>query len=72
MTGVTTVDGNGDIVYTPTSAFIGETIITYTASDGLLSDSGIITINVVAGVNEAPVAADDQNRDNRRRHRINS
>ena len=48
VTGVTTVDGNGDIVYTPTANFYGETIISYTVSDGSLSDTGLITVSVTS------------------------
>ena len=57
--GVTTVDANAKIVYTPTANFNGETIITYTANDGSLSDTGVITVSVT-GVNDAPVAVNNQ------------
>ena len=59
VSGLTTVDANGKIVYTPTGDFYGETVISYTASDGSLSDTGLITVAVTA-VNDGPVAADDQ------------
>ena len=57
--GTATVDVNGDIVFTPTADFNGEAIISYTASDDSVSDTGIITITVTAE-NDAPVALDDQ------------
>ena len=53
VTGVTIVNTNGEIIYTPTSDFNGETIISYTVSDGSLSDTGLITVSVTA-VNDAP------------------
>ena len=57
--GIATVDVNGDIVFTPTADFNGEAIISYTASDESVSDTGIITVTVTAE-NDAPVALDDQ------------
>ena len=57
--GTATVDVNGDIVFTPTADFNGEAIISYTASDDSVSDTGIITVTVTAE-NDAPVALDDQ------------
>ena len=57
--GTATVDVNGDIVFTPTADFNGEAIISYTASDDSISDTGIITVTVTAE-NDAPVALDTQ------------
>ena len=57
--GTATVDVNGDIVFTPTVDFNGEAIISYTASDDSVSDTGIITVTVTAE-NDAPVALDTQ------------
>ena len=46
VTGVTTVDANGNIIYTPTTDFDGEAVISYTVSDGRLSDTGLITVSL--------------------------
>jgi hypothetical protein len=45
--------------YTPAANFNGTEVITYTVSDGTLTDeTGTLTITVTA-VNDAPVAVDD-------------
>ena len=60
-TGTGTVAVNADgvtIDYTPALNFNGTETITYTVSDGVLTDTGTLTITVAA-VNDAPVAVDD-------------
>jgi large repetitive protein len=64
VTGVTAASG-GTIrceptacYYTPGSNFFGTDTLTYTVSDGLAEDSGLITITVTA-VNDPPVASPD-------------
>ena len=49
---------NKSVDYTSAANFNGNEEITYTASDGTLSDSGKLTITVTP-VNDAPVAVDD-------------
>ncbi len=56
--GAATIDGSAEIIYTPTLNFNGTETLSYTVSDGDLTDSGSITITVNA-VNDAPVAIDD-------------
>lgn len=46
------------LIYTPNAGFVGLDTATITASDGALSDSGVIAITVAA--NTAPVATDPQ------------
>ena len=53
VSGLITVS-NGEIVYTPTNNYDGETIISYTASDGTLSDTGFITVSVT-GVDDPAI-----------------
>jgi hypothetical protein len=54
-----TVDLAGtDITFTPTANFAGAATFTYTVSDGTASDTGLVTVTVVA-VNDEPVAVDD-------------
>ena len=60
--GTATVDVNGDIVFTPTVDFNGEAIISYTASDDSVSDTGIITVTVTAE-NDAPSSIGYSNSD---------
>ena len=57
--GVGTVAINGvSVDYTPAANFNGEVTITYTVSDGTLTDEGTLTITVTPG-NDAPVAVAD-------------
>lgn len=55
--GTATLNGSS-ISYTPAADFFGSDTFTYTLSDGDLTSTGTVTINV-ASVNDAPVAADD-------------
>ena len=48
----------GKVVYSPPANWAGEAKVTYTVSDGDMTDEGEITITVTA-VNDAPVAVDD-------------
>ena len=52
------LDGNGDIVFTPSAGFNGAAGFTYTATDGADGATGAVTVNVAA-VNDAPVATGD-------------
>ena len=49
---------NNKIEYTPADNFNGTETVSYTVSDGALTDVGTLTITVTA-VNDAPVAVDD-------------
>jgi len=49
---------NGSYTYTPPASFNGTDSVSYTLSDGVLTDTAILTINVGA-VNDAPTAVDD-------------
>lgn len=57
------VDGSGNVTYTPTLNFTGTTAITYTVkdNDGLVSNAGTITLTLftVAPTNVLPVAVND-------------
>ncbi len=58
---------DGSFTYTPAADFIGTDSFTYQVSDGSL-DSNVATVNLlVAPVNDAPVAADDDDRHRRGR-----
>ncbi|HQN44894.1 MAG TPA: tandem-95 repeat protein, partial [Anaerolineaceae bacterium] len=48
----------GTITFTPTADFNGTAGFDYTISDGTLTDTGHVTVTVIA-INDAPVAADD-------------
>ncbi|HQF62555.1 MAG TPA: Ig-like domain-containing protein, partial [Anaerolineaceae bacterium] len=48
----------GTITFTPTAGFSGTAGFDYTVSDGILTDTGHVTVTVGA-VNDAPVAVDD-------------
>ena len=53
-------NGDGTVTFTPVDGFTGEATISYTISDGELTDAAIHTITVgEAPANYAPVATDD-------------
>ncbi len=54
----TAVKSGTSIIYTPNADFNGTDSFVYDASDGALSDTGVITVTVNA-VNDAPVAVND-------------
>jgi VCBS repeat-containing protein len=54
--GTVTVNANGGFTYTPTTGYTGTTTFTYTAGDGLATDTANVTINVT---NRAPIANPD-------------
>jgi len=54
--GVVTVSATGEIVFTPNPGFVGTVTIPYVGSDGVNTDSGVVTVTVT---NTAPVVADD-------------
>lgn len=51
--GTVSVQSNGDFVYTPFADYNGPDIFTYTASDGVMTSTYTVTVNVTA-VNDAP------------------
>jgi hypothetical protein len=51
--GVAKISGTTQIVYTPSLNFNGLAVFTYTASDGTLTDTAIVTVTVTP-VNDAP------------------
>ncbi len=55
--GTVTLNANGTLTYTAAANFSGTDTFTYVASDGSLSDTATVTINVTP-VNDAPVLAD--------------
>jgi len=56
--GSVTVNADGTLHYTPTANYNGSDTISYTVTDGLLTDIGQVAVTVAA-VNDAPVAAND-------------
>lgn len=52
------LNSNGSFSYTPAADFIGVVTFTYSASDGELSDTAVVTLTVT-DQNEAPVAQND-------------
>jgi hypothetical protein len=58
--GVATINGNGEIEYTPNTDYVGEDIITFTANNGFLdSVEAVVTVNVVIDPNlKAPNVSD--------------
>jgi VCBS repeat-containing protein len=46
------------ILYTPAASFVGSDVITYTVSDGALTDTAVVTISV-DNENDGPTAVDD-------------
>ncbi|ANK80017.1 MAG: hypothetical protein TEF_03865 [Rhizobiales bacterium NRL2] len=56
--GAVSVAADGTLAYTPDADFNGDDTITYTVSDGELTDEGSVAVTVEA-VNDAPLAAAD-------------
>ncbi|WP_319458295.1 beta strand repeat-containing protein, partial [Mycobacterium sp. RTGN3] len=56
--GSVTVNPNGSFIYTPDANFNGVDTFDYTVSDGTLTDTGTVTINVTP-TNDPPTAVDD-------------
>ena len=57
--GTVSVNSDGTLNYTPDADYSGEDTITYTLSDGnLTDDTGTVTVTVT-GSNDAPIAVDD-------------
>jgi hypothetical protein len=57
--GTVTVNGTGDgLIYTPPAGESGTEVLSYTISDGALTDTATVTVTVVP-YNTAPVANDD-------------
>ena len=56
--GTVTVNLDGTLNYIPDANFNGTDIITYTVTDGSLSDTATVTVTVTA-VNDAPVGNND-------------
>lgn len=56
--GGTVLNGTDVLTYTPAANFYGLEVFTYTVTDGLLFDTGLVTVTVT-NVNDAPIAADD-------------
>ncbi len=57
--GTAQISDNG-ILYTPDATFAGADTLTYTVSDGSLSDTATLIVTVSAQPNAAPVAANDE------------
>ena len=45
--GTISLQADGSFVYTPTTGFLGTDVFTYTVSDGVLSDDGLVSIKVL-------------------------
>ncbi len=58
LSGTLTVNPDGTLTYTPTLNFNGIDWFTYTASDGVITDTADVTITVQP-VNDAPIAGED-------------
>jgi VCBS repeat-containing protein len=56
--GSVVINADGTVTYTPDANFFGSDSFSYTASDGLLSDTALVTVTV-SSVNQAPIAASD-------------
>jgi VCBS repeat-containing protein len=56
--GTVTLNSNGSFTYTPTANYCGPDSFNYTASDGQLTDSATVTINVTC-INDPPLAVPD-------------
>ncbi|GAA0892976.1 hypothetical protein GCM10009122_26550 [Fulvivirga kasyanovii] len=60
--GSLTINGDGSYTFVPATDYTGTVPqITYTVSDGHVTDEGTLTINVTEIANNAPVAVDDTN-----------
>ncbi len=57
--GLLEINANGSFTYTPNNNFVGREIFSYTASDGVLSDTAIATITVKPIGRPAPPAANN-------------
>ena len=58
--GTYTVDGSGQVNFTPLAGFTGSSSVSYTVRDNMSATSNVATITVtVNGVNAAPTANDD-------------
>ncbi len=58
--GTVALNSSGDVVFTPTTGFIGTASFTYTISDGTVT-SAPVTVLVQVVLNNDPVAVDDDN-----------
>ena len=56
--GSVSINADGTVTYTPSPTFDGSDSFTYELSDGALTDTGTVSVTVLA-VNDAPVAVDD-------------
>ncbi len=56
--GSVTINADGSYVYTPAANFNGTDSFIYTVTDGILTDTGTVTLSVAA-VNDVPVAGAD-------------
>jgi large repetitive protein len=56
--GTVTLNSNGSFTYTPNANYCGPDSFNYTASDGQLTDSATVTINVTC-INDPPLAVPD-------------
>jgi VCBS repeat-containing protein len=58
ISGTAVISGNTTVVYSPTLDFTGQDVFTYTASDGVWTDTATVTVTVTA-INDPPEANDD-------------
>ena len=56
--GTAVLNGDNTVTYTPVLDYVGSDSFTYTVSDGLLTDTGTVTVTI-GSVNDGPVAVDD-------------
>ncbi|MDA7817776.1 Ig-like domain-containing protein, partial [Sulfurimonas sp.] len=56
--GTVNIDGSGVVTFSPSLNYYGAVAFDYIITDGVLEDTGSVSINVAA-VNDAPVAVDD-------------
>ena len=57
--GVVVINPDGTLGYTPAAGFSGVELITYTVSDGVLTDTATVTVTVQPAAPVAPTANDD-------------
>jgi len=57
LSGTVAISNAATLVYTPALGVTGDDVFTYTASDGSLDDTAVVTVAVVAGGAMAPVDA---------------